>query len=113
MPSIYSPEREYVTYNQTDWWGKAFSPLSYGRDFDFTRPFFEQFQELQKIVPRIIVLNGLSENTDYANHSYHNKNSYMLFSSGYNEECFFCVNTANSEHCVDCFRVFQCQHIYE
>ena len=82
MISIYSPDKkDFVIYNQDDWWNGKWNPLDYGRNFDFTKTFFEQYSELQKIVPRIAVLNGLSENTQYANHAYHNKNSYMMFAS--------------------------------
>ncbi len=49
--SIYSPDKPLKVYHQDFWWSDAWNPLDYGRDFDFNRPFFEQFDELFRDVP--------------------------------------------------------------
>ncbi|USN56208.1 MAG: hypothetical protein H6766_03930 [Candidatus Peribacteria bacterium] len=50
--SIYSPNKPYKVYDQKIWRSDARDPLDYGRDFDFSRTFTEQFEELMREVPR-------------------------------------------------------------
>ena len=44
--SCFSPDKLTKVFSQDEWWSDAWDPLEYGRDFDFSRPFFEQFAEL-------------------------------------------------------------------
>ncbi len=111
--SAYSPDKPFKTYHQEYWWSDQWDPLSYGRDFDFNRPFFEQFAELQLAVPRITVLNGFSENADYGNHSYYNKDSYSVYSCGYVQNSLYCVDVSKSNDCVDCGKTYGSSHCYE
>ena len=110
--SIYTPDKNFITYNQDDWWSDKWSPFDYWVDFDFNKTFFEQFKELQEKVPRITVLNWFSENADYWNHSYHNKNSFMVNSCAYVEDSYFCINTWNLKNCIDCERTFSSDNCY-
>jgi len=80
MVTIYSPNKPFVVYCNECWWGDGWDPASYGRDFDFSRPFFEQFSELQHVVPRMGLLNKNSTNSEYTNHAGNNKNVYLSFS---------------------------------
>src|SRR4029079_18915761 len=41
--SIYSPDKTFPVYCPACWWGDQWNALSYGLDFDFSRPFFEQW----------------------------------------------------------------------
>lgn len=58
MVTIYSPNKPFKVYCTECWWGDGWDPASYGRDFDFNRPFFEQFGELQHEVPRRVYEYG-------------------------------------------------------
>src|SRR3989338_841199 len=51
--SYYSPEKKQVVWCPECWWSDKFDPFRYGRDFDFTRPFFEQFREMYTEVPTL------------------------------------------------------------
>jgi len=51
--SIYRPDSDYVVYDQKIWWSDDRDPMKYGRDFDFTKSFTEQFGELMRVVPRM------------------------------------------------------------
>lgn len=66
--SIYSPDKPYKVYDQKIWRSDARDPMNYGMDFDFTKTFTENFGELMIQVPRISVLNGYNENSEYTNH---------------------------------------------
>src|SRR3989339_2196122 len=41
-----SPETKFKIYEQAEWASDKWDPMDYGRDFDPSRPFFEQFYEL-------------------------------------------------------------------
>lgn len=79
--SIYHPDAPFVVYDQKIWWSDQYNPLDFGMEFDFSKTFTENFQTLQARVPRCSLLNGMNENSDYANHSYYNKNCYLAFAS--------------------------------
>ena len=111
--SIYSPDSPYIVYDQSVWWGDLWSPLDSGREFDFSRTFFEQFQELRLAVPRISLLNGMNENTDYANHAWYQKNCYLTNNSAYNESCLYGDGIMYSHHCVDGTIVSHCELGYD
>jgi len=58
-------------------------------EFDFNKTFFEQFKQLQLKVPRLAIMNKQSENSDYCNYSFQNKNCYLTFGSHYEEDCMY------------------------
>ena len=110
--SIYSPDKPDVIYSYDEWWSDDWDPLDYGRDFDFNRPFFEQFQELFLAVPKLnLIQDGTSENCEYTNYGHQNKNCYLTMGfqceDVYYSDAFFCRN------CTDCLLVGSSEKIYE
>lgn len=100
--TIYSPNKPFKVYCVPCWWGDDWDHSIYGRDFDFSRPFFEQFSELQHEVPRMALLTKNSINSEYTNHSGDNKNVYLSFSSFGNENIFYSTWVMKSRDCTDC-----------
>ncbi len=99
--TVYAPESPYPVFDQDEWWSDQWDPLKYGRDFDFFRPFFEQFQELRLLVPRIS-LNAIgNENSYYTNYSLKNKNSYLVTTADYNEDCYYGRFSDRNFRCMD------------
>src|SRR5665811_950354 len=49
--SLFPEESSVKIYDRDYWLSDAWDPLDYGRDYDFSRPFFEQFEELLHTVP--------------------------------------------------------------
>ena len=100
--TIYSPNKPYKVYCHDCWWGDGWDPASYGVDFDFSRPFFEQFHELQLKVPRMALLNKNSVNSEYTNHSGDNKNVYLSFACFLDENVMYSTWVMKSRDCMDC-----------
>ncbi len=75
--SAYAADAPFTIYKNDIWWGDTWDATQYGRDFDFTRPFFEQFAELQKVVPREGTSVFNSENCDYNGHVRNSRNCYL------------------------------------
>ncbi len=71
--SIYSPNKLYKVYCPSCWWSDKWDGLDYGRDFNFSRKFFDQWYELQLQVPRIALLTKNSVRSEYTNHADNNK----------------------------------------
>ena len=40
----FAPEQPFIVYNRDYWWSDAWDQLTSGRDYDFSRPFFQQFR---------------------------------------------------------------------
>lgn len=108
MLSIVPPSKKVKTYDIGVWMDDtAWDPLSYGRDFDFSRSFFEQFNELQREVPipsRSVVLSTM-ENSDYTNGISGAKNCYLIFDSDNSEDCYFCYHMNTVKNIVDSINI--------
>lgn len=116
--SLYSPEKNRKVYSVKYWWSDNWDPKSYGRDFDFTRPFFEQFHELQREVPLLALMNdnGIgSVNCEYTQNEAYAKNSYMVSMAWKNEECMYSygISGPNAVEIVDSMDIFASERIYE
>ena len=77
--SAYSSDKPYKIYDQKIRWSDQRDPMQYGQDFDFSRPFFDQFQELMLKVPRQNLANMNTENSEYCNITADCKNCYLSF----------------------------------
>lgn len=96
--SVFSPDKPFVVYSQDAWNGDSWDGRDYGRDYDFSRPFFEQFYDLQKAVPHMALFNVNGENSEYCNVTTGNKNCYLVFGGDYCEDSIYSVF---SMHCRD------------
>jgi hypothetical protein len=105
--TIYSENKTHKVYCLKCWWGDNWDPTIYGRDFDFSRPFFDQYHELQLEVPRMALLNKNNTNSDYSNHSTDNKNLYMSFCGFAAEDTFYSNFTMSSKNCVDVSYIYE------
>ena len=105
--TIYSPDKPFKVYCLTCWWGDGWDPSEYGKDFDFSRGFFEQFSEMQHQVPRMALLNKNSVNSEYTNHSADNKNVYLSFSCFGDEDVAYSTWVMYSKNCMDSSYVYE------
>lgn len=105
--TIYSPNKPFKVYCPPCWWSDKWDAKEYGRDFDFSRPFFEQFRELQLQVPRIALLTKNSVGSEYTNHSGDDKNCYLCFGVFEGENCLYSTNmyAGATRDCLDCYHV--------
>ena len=125
MLSIHTPEALFPVFHHQLWWEKKKRALDYGREFDFSRTFFEQLQELRNQVPVESLRLVNCENSEYSSNSIKCKNCLMVFGSLECEDCFylenctFCKNSMLAwrsnylELCYGIFgsdRLFNCFH---
>jgi hypothetical protein len=112
--SVFSPDKPHKAYNVRDWFGDRWDPLEYGRDFDFSRPFFGQFRELLLDTPQIaLALLGDNINSEYTNDNYKLKNCYLVFDGEQAESSYFGETFLGLKDCMDFLFLYQSELCYE
>jgi DNA-directed RNA polymerase subunit RPC12/RpoP len=111
--SMYSSDSPYILYNNDEWWSDDWDAKSYGRDFDFSRPFFDQLNDLYRVVPHYALMNGGSDNCEYSNMTWRSKNCYLIFGCIDDENCDYGHILWNSRDCTDCLYLFKSELCYE
>ncbi|MDP7476888.1 MAG: hypothetical protein QF442_00400 [Candidatus Peribacteraceae bacterium] len=120
--SCFSKDCPYTVYSQGAFWSDDWDPRDSGRDIDFSRPFFEQFNELLHDVPHIALLNMQTENSEFCHRIYDGRNNYMsiialyapenLIHTYYTMACKDCTDTAFNQYCELCYEVVDTEKCY-
>lgn len=111
--SIFSPDKPFKVYENDYWYSDNWNPMDYGRDFDFNRPFFEQFQELIQAVPQLSRSVFQIQNCDFVNQCGGSKNCYLIFEADFDENCYYSNNIFDSKVCMDLLMCTKCELCYE
>lgn len=122
--AMYPEDAPFPVYDNEHWYGDSYDPFEHGKDPDFSRPIFEQIKELAKKVPRPAVdLSGENINSEYTNCAGSNKNCYLIFNGGNNENCLYSRGLAycrdsmdlyfgtNNELCYECLNCNTCYNV--
>jgi len=132
MVSLISPDLPYKVYEAEYWRSDAWDPMSYGREYDFQKPFFVQFNDLFIEIPHP---NLVQKNVVDSEYSYglnlkncywvggadsaedsaylfspilQVKNCFDLHSVNYTEQCYDSVDIEKSsglrfcQNCIGC-----------
>ena len=112
--SIIPQGDPYTVYCLDCWNADTWDPTVYGREYDFTKPFFTQYADLLRAVPTRarFALPGTLTNSEYTNLVSYLKNCYLLFNSDYNEYCSYGTEIENSKDCVDNIMLDTCETCY-
>ncbi len=110
--SMYSEDKPFPVYCQACWREDGWDPMKYGREYDFTVSFFEQFRKLQDCVPRPNLRNTNMVNSEYCNYVGEAKNCYLCFGSLYVEDCLYGL-PYESKYCVDTYLARESEYCYE
>ncbi len=129
--SRVSPDKEYKMYCSKCWLGDSWDFYSYGKEYDFSRSFFEQFKELLFSVPHISLSNSNCVDSEWVNQETDDKNCYLNIGGLYNEDsayntyevygknCFdnyfvlHCDHCSNNTHCDRCYQTHYCDECYD
>jgi hypothetical protein len=111
--SMFRPDSPMNVVHKDYWWSDKWDPRDYGREFDFTRGFFEQFSELMYKVPVFHIATERPENSLYTNYNMANKNCYLCSAGNFLEDSLYCYNAQESKDCVDCLFVYDCELCYQ
>lgn len=125
--SMYPQDVDFPVYGTESWFGDSWDAKDYGQDYDFNKPFFEQFVELRKKVPHLALISSNNENCDFCNIVGKCKSCYLIFGSINCQDCYYgnpfnckdCSDSLvlrNSELCVECvdsdnlYNCYRCQN---
>lgn len=97
---MYSPDAKFPVYKPDVWFGDSWDARDCGREFDFERPFFEQFAELRDEVPHLALVSKNNFNCDYCNIVGDCKDCYLIYGSINCENCYY-GNPFNCKYCAD------------
>ncbi|RIL06768.1 MAG: hypothetical protein DCC75_10605 [Proteobacteria bacterium] len=112
--SIFSPDKPFKVYEKDFWYSDGWNALEYGRDFDFTRPFFEQFRDFMTDIPFLsLAIIGKNENSDFTNDNTRLKNCYLVFDCANGQDSMYSETFDSAKDCVDCLSLRQCELCYE
>ena len=111
--SMYSPNKADTVYCNDCWYSDKWNPFDFGREYDPARPFFEQFAELWRAIPKLSLAHARSVNSEYLNMAADNKSCYMVFECSNNEDCTHCYWIQKTKNCVDCSYTHEVEFSYE
>ncbi|KKW17065.1 MAG: hypothetical protein UY56_C0004G0001 [Parcubacteria group bacterium GW2011_GWA1_50_14] len=111
--SIYSQDKPFTVYDQKFWWSDNWDPMQYGRTYDFSAPFFKQFQQLWREVPLLNLSNSNAVNSDFCNVADQSKNSYMTSGSYKIENVLYSNRVYTVKDSMDLYVGFRDELCYE
>lgn len=105
--SGFPPHSGINVYELLYWNSDEWEPMDYGQDYDFPRPFFEQFREFLYKVPLASRSIQRLINSDYCDNADDLKNCYLVFDMGGAENSAYCVQ---GFHLKECFDMYEANH---
>jgi hypothetical protein len=115
--SVYNPKSPYQVVSLDFYKSEAWDPYSFGREYDFSKPFFEQFDALMKttykkaLFPTLTI--GPNINSDYVNFAGGCKDSYFCFNSAFLEDTMYAKGVLNTRNSIDLYYNDHLEHSYE
>jgi hypothetical protein len=111
--SLFAPETIFTVYCSSCWWGDSWDGRDYGRDYDFNKSFFEQFYELEKVVP--CQATNIKNSTDckYCNGINRCKNCTSITSGIQSINCYYSQTPLFSKDSMDSNFIINADHVYE
>lgn len=115
--TIFSPASGMTVYCNRCWWSDKWDPRDYAMDYDFSKPFFEQMNELIQRVPVLALVNDNgtgSVNSEYTQDFSFAKNCYMVFVAWKIENVMYSYYLIAGQDMVDCMNIMDtCELCYE
>ena len=110
---MYPAEAPFPVYHNDEWWEQDWDARDFGRDFDFSKTFFEQFVELRNVVPHMARQAVDLSSSDYCNNVVEMRDSYLCFDSADVTESLYLEGARSVERSIDCSRIYKCRDCYD
>jgi len=111
--TVHSPDGPFTVYCRECYKSDKWDPLTYGRDYDFNKPFFLQYRELMETVPRPALTGNSLVNSEFTHASVNLKNCYYVFWSYFSENAENCYALLLSKNAYDCYVVDNSDRAYD
>jgi hypothetical protein len=112
--SLYSKQSKIPIYTDDEWRQDDWDAMQYGQDYDFSKPFFEQFHKLANSVPHWASSCSVGNlRSDFVINSDYAKDSYLIFDASNMESCAYCNASHYCKECFDVSGVNNCERSYD
>jgi hypothetical protein len=102
----------FPIYCNDCWYSDKWTGLDYGRDYDFSKPFFLQWKELMNKTPNINLWGLGNINSEYSNYTGYSKNIYLSNATNC-EDIYYSRLVDKSKNLIDCYYVTSSEYCYE
>lgn len=111
--SLFPNEAPLKIYDHDYWWSDAFDAREYGRGYDFSKTFFEQFKLLFDAVPWPSGSIQKMVNSDYSHNATGLKNCYLCFNGNTSEDCMYGIAFYDMKQSLDFYQCDESELCYE
>jgi hypothetical protein len=108
----YHPQLGTRICTPEEFWGEAVDNLEFGRPFDFSRPFFDQWLELYRVCYILPLIQVNCEGSEYVNGATNLKDCYLCFNTVESQDCLYCFNHFNGSDNIECVGAGRSQYCY-
>jgi hypothetical protein len=111
--SIFHENSPVKILETAEWYSDSWDPMQYGQDYDFSKPFFEQFRELLYRVP--IMSRSLTNyvRSDFVSNAGDIKDCYLTFAISYGENLAYSIWGSKSKDIFDCHMFNESELCYD
>ena len=102
--TMFHPDSNLIVYDRDVWWSDEWEPTDYGQEYDFSKSFFQQFQELLHRTPLANLGNSNCVGSPYGNHNADCKYCYLTYSSYETERTHYSCGAVGSKDCLDIYK---------
>lgn len=110
--SLFPIEAGFPVYDDGYWNSDSWDPFTYGMDFDRSRPFLAQFNELSQKVPRPRMDAVSMVRSEYSGNAANLKNCYLLFNTNDSEDCAYGNAIDSCKNCYDNSHISKSEKCY-
>ncbi|MDD5146639.1 MAG: hypothetical protein PHN39_02775 [Candidatus Pacebacteria bacterium] len=111
--STYAPDNPLKIYDYNFWHSDQWEPFDFGRNYDFSKKFFEQFMDFVWGMPHpAIYKDPRGVNSEYVVSGLQPKNCYYSAVPYASENVYYSSLIMYSKDCVDCIYLDNCQQCY-
>ncbi len=98
---MYEPKDKYVVYCNDCFNSDKWNPIDYGKDYDFSKNFFQQLDNLFRVIPRRALYQDFAVNSEYTNQAVYMRNCYLCFGGHHYEDSSYCAQNFFLKNCLD------------
>jgi len=110
--SLFPEKSNRKIITQEEWYGDSWDAADHARDYDFSKTFFVQFQELEQDVPIFNLDVQFMVNSAYSANASFLKNCYLCFNANNSEDCMYGNGIDFSKDCIDNSHVSRSERCY-
>lgn len=117
LVTVYNPKNGFKVVSVDEYRSDEWDPLDFGREYDLSRPFFDQFSELFKDTYKRalhpVLSLGPNINSDYVNFAGACKNAFMCFNTAFVENVQYLKGSTNIKDSLDLYYCDGLENCYE